>query len=33
MVPKAQYYSKDTLDLKPVGDGAKMWGVALKTRC
>lgn len=26
---KAKYYSKDTLKLNTVGEGAKMWGVAL----
>lgn len=30
MDTKACYYPKDKLNLKPVVDGAKMWGVALK---
>jgi quercetin dioxygenase-like cupin family protein len=30
MNKEAQYYPKDKLNLKTVGDGAKMWGVPLE---
>lgn len=30
MKKKSQYYPKENLNLKPVGNGAKMWGVALE---
>jgi len=30
MNTKAQYYPKEELNLKPVVDGAGMWGVALE---
>lgn len=30
MIKKAQYYPKEKLNLKPVLDGVKMWGVSLE---
>ncbi|MCL7488386.1 MAG: hypothetical protein M8357_09470 [Desulfobulbaceae bacterium] len=30
MSEKAHYYPKEELNLKPIVDGARMWGVALE---